>query len=190
MIIDTEVESETSNADHLRPIEKLKSLNKRLKLINHAHKEDKEINENIKEENSFVMQKEKDVTLEPDEEKVLNFFLKFDYYIKEEKIKNQEMRELRRERYEFSDDEETLVNKIKEMNKPKIDKNPIYFLNSKEVKILDDRQKKSKKKGVVSLQNITLKPKHDQIFGRTDKYHGKLPESQVELDSILNKKII
>jgi hypothetical protein len=132
----------------------------------------------------------KNIALNAEEEKLLNQYLKFNYYIKEEKIKNQEfINEEKKERIiEYSDDEEKLVNKIKEMDKKQIDTNPVYFLNMKDLRPKNIKKKKKKKKKLVLLQDMIVQPKTIQILGRDENFYDNLPETQSHIDTIINSK--
>lgn len=129
-----------------------------------------------------------DYVLTSKEEEYLSNYLKFNYYLENQKIKhiNENSIQLEEVKVEDLPNEASLLNQIRELDKEMIPRNTKYFFNSIELSSMDFNKKR--KKVQVSLQNMSIKQNDMKILGNEKILKGDFKEMPETIDSVLNKK--
>lgn len=129
--------------------------------------------------------------LNDSQENKLNKYLKMNYLIGEKKIQQKVTKEEaktnnvnQQQIVYLSDDEESLVNIIKDLEKPFIETTPLYYLNNEELKYRAEvRNKKKIKKKFMNLQNVKIKPNKNIISDTyVEENDHNMIEAQIDLD--------
>lgn len=126
--------------------------------------------------------------IQENKEKILSNFLRFNRYIANKEIENtKELDEQKTEQRRGKINKEvSLVEKMNELDKKKIERNTQYFINGKKIKQIADMKKLGKKN--ILMQNISIKSNtNDLLFGKEISYQMK--QMPLDIDMLLKDRV-
>jgi hypothetical protein len=133
-------------------------------------------------------------TITEDQIKMLSNYLKMTHFVDNEIITHksvEEKQEIKQKKQEkvHSDDEESLKNILKELEKDKMPNNPIYFVNNEEIKYrAKNNRKKNNKYKNISLQNMEYRiTQESEETGTPGSIGGKKPARGNDMGDLENE---
>lgn len=158
-----------------------------IKLKKEQEEEEKKKREQEEEEEKREEQEKEKKKMEREEEELIKY-LKMNYYLENQIIRNAQDKkeEIVKPLHSNRPTEATLVEQMNNLDKKQIPKNVKFFLNGVLIKTVTEKQKI--KKQPLMVQNISVKPNDVRILGKEKDIKGELKEMPEELDTILQEK--